>query len=299
MQGEGRHVVVPETKYAGLEATYYDQFAGKAGSVFYRDWLLQEPAPVLVLELGVGTGRIATELAEHGMSVCGVDWSCDMLEIAERKKKRVRKENRELLELVEQDMWELDLNREFTHVLLPEGIFQQATDRMEQRKLLRIIKQHMTTAGVVAIDLLLPPLRESWRVEQKKFVFPDRMVYQRVEGETSFVRQKFRCTVTYETFLDQYEQPRYRVDREYALLLPNELELLLESEGFQLIEAFENFEKTTHYAGEKDYDRDRWQHGGYPFVRSTDASSGGTHWTAIAKKYPESCNKTSAAASNQ
>ncbi|WP_419878934.1 hypothetical protein [Brevibacillus centrosporus] len=74
------------------------------------------------------------------------------------------------------------------------------------------------------------------------------------------------------------------MDREYALLLPNELELLLESEGFQVIEAFENFGKTTHDTEEKDYDRDRWKHGGYPFVRSTDASAGGAHWTAIAKK---------------
>ncbi|GED31337.1 hypothetical protein [Brevibacillus centrosporus] len=68
------------------------------------------------------------------------------------------------------------------------------------------------------------------------------------------------------------------MDREHALLLPNELELLLESEGFQVIG------KTTHDTEEKDYDRDRWQHGGYPFVRSTDASAGGTHWTVIAKK---------------
>ncbi|WP_411504061.1 hypothetical protein [Brevibacillus centrosporus] len=49
------------------------------------------------------------------------------------------------------------------------------------------------------------------------------------------------------------------MDREYALLLPNELELLLESEGFQVIG------KTTHETGEKDYDRDRWQHKGLSF----------------------------------
>lgn len=285
MQGVGRHVRVPEAKYAGLEAAYYDQFAGKAGIVFYRDWLLQEPAPVSVLVLGVGTGRIATELAEHQLSVCGVDWSPDMLEIAERKKKRVRKEKRDLLELLEQDMWELDLNRKFTHVLLPEGIFQQATSRAEQRRLLGIAKQHLTESGAIAIDILLPPLRESWRGQQKKFVFPDRMVYQIVEGETSLVQQKFRYTLTYETFLDQLEQPRYRVERELALILPGEMELLLESEGFQVIKACENFQTAACSPAEESCDRDRWQHGGYPYVPSTADTAGGTRWTVFAKKY--------------
>ncbi|MED4585668.1 methyltransferase domain-containing protein [Brevibacillus choshinensis] len=286
MQGEGRHLQVPEIKYSGLEAAYYDQFAGKAGIVFYREWLLQESSPVTVLELGVGTGRIASELAEHQLPVCGVDWSPDMLEIAERKKKRVRKESRHLLELVEQDVWELDLQRQFTHVILPEGLFQQAITRLEQRRLLNIIKQHLTEDGTVAIDILMPPLRESWRTRQKKFVFPDRMVYQLVEGETSLVQQKFRYTLTYETFLDQIEQPRYRVEREMALLLPGEMELLLESEGFHLVTAFENYQTDVHRSLDEGYDRDRWQRGGYPFVPSEVDAAGSTRWTVIAKKYP-------------
>ncbi|WP_312117032.1 methyltransferase domain-containing protein [Brevibacillus reuszeri] len=288
MKGEERHQPLAETKYAGLEATYYDQFAGKAGIAFYRDWLLQEneKGAVSVLELGVGTGRIVIELARNDLPTCGVDWSQDMLELAEKKKRRMLKKKEELLELIEQDIHQLELGRRFSHVLVPEGLFQQATCRDEQRKLLGRINAHLAEDGVVAIDLLLPPLQEKWSFLQRKFVFPDRMVYQRVEGETSLSRQQFRYTLTYETFLEQMEQPRYRVDRELAFLMPGELQLLLESEGFHIINSFENVPRSQQKAVEQPadgYDMDRWQYGGYPFAEMAAAGTA-TRWTLIAKK---------------
>ena len=289
MEGEGRHQPLSETKYAGLEATYYDQFAGKAGIAFYRDWLLQEneKSPVSVLELGVGTGRIAIELARNELPACGVDWSPEMLELAEKKKRRMLKKKEDLLELIEQDMHELDLGRTFSHILLPEGIFQQATSREQQRQLLGRLREHTTEDGVVAIDLLLPPLKNKWSFLQRKYVFPDRMVYQRVEGQTSLAQQQFRYTLTYETFLEQVEQPRYRVERQLALLMPGELSLLLESEGFQVINSFENVPRSQQVDRDLQtdgYDMDRWQYGGYPFAELAGASGTATRWTIFAQK---------------
>ncbi|NRR01742.1 methyltransferase domain-containing protein [Brevibacillus sp. RS1.1] len=293
MNEEGRHLPLPETKYTNVEATYYDQFAGKASIAFYRNWLLREAeqSPVSVLEMGVGTGRIAIELARNDLPVCGVDWSPDMLELATKKKRRILKGKEELLELVEQNMWELELGQQFTHVLLPEGIFQQATCRDKQRQLLSIIHDYITEDGTVAIDLLLPPVKNQWATMQRKFVFPDRMVYQKVEGETSLLDQKFRYTLTYETFLDQIEQPRYRVEREMALLLPTELELLLEGSGFRVIYSRENvFHKQDFEPSQADegYDMDRWQHGGYPFSEPVGTPGGATRWTILAKKISSS-----------
>jgi ubiquinone/menaquinone biosynthesis C-methylase UbiE/rubredoxin len=293
MNEEGRHLPLPETKYTNVEATYYDQFAGKASIAFYRNWLLQEAeqSPVSVLELGVGTGRIAIELARNGLAVCGIDWSPDMLEMATKKKRRMLKGKEELLELVEQNMWALELERQFTHVLLPEGIFQQATCRDKQRQLLSVIHDYITEDGTVAIDLLLPPVKNQWTTMQRKFVFPDRMVYQKVEGETSLLDQKFRYTLTYETFLDQIEQPRYRVEREMALLLPTELELLLEGSGFRVTYSKENvFHKQDFEPSQADegYDMDRWQHGGYPFADPVGTAGGATRWTILAKKISSS-----------
>ncbi|WP_400164105.1 methyltransferase domain-containing protein [Brevibacillus sp. TJ4] len=283
LQG-GRHEELDEIKYAGLEATYYDQFAGKAGIAFYRDWLLGFGDNISVLELGVGTGRIAVELARNGIAVVGVDWSTDMLRLAEKKKRHVLKEREHLLELVEGNARELDLDWTFTHVLLPEGIFQQAVSRRAQRQFLRTVRAHLREEGIVAIDILLPPMHDSWSVLRRKHVFPDRMVYQRVEGETSLVRQAFRYILTYETFLDQVEQPRYRVEREMALLLPGELCLLLEAEGFEVLELHEKHQTESAGKAVEGFAMDRWQHGGYPFASVGNSDCAASRYTITAKK---------------
>jgi len=287
MREEGRHERMAEAIYSGDEALYYDQFAGKTGIVFYRDLLLQEEQPPSVLELGVGTGRIAIELAQHGIEVCGVDWSAQMLELAEKKRRRMLKGKEHLLELIQQNVWELEVDRVFSHVLLPEGFFQQAMTRAEQQQLLQIVQRCLRDEGIIVLELILPPLRESWSYLQRKWVFPDRLVYQRVEGESSLLHQRMRYSITYETYLDQIEQqPRYRVEREMALILPGELSLLLELSGFSVLAACENHERFWEADAHDGYERDRWQFGGYPFAAPDNQTprDASARFTVIAKK---------------
>lgn len=239
-----RHEPRANAPYAGLEAELYDQFAGKAGIVFARDWIVGTAAgfsgPPNVLELGAGTGRIAVELAQHGIRVCGVDRSPDMLKLAEAKRQRVLKDRADTLKLVEQDMLELELAETFTHVLCPEGIIQHVTRTSEHRAVLGNIRKHLVTQGLLAVELLLPPAQASWKTVQRKVLPKDKIVYKHVEGETSLRRQTYRLTATYETFVQGLEQPRYRVERELALMTPKELVLLLESEGFEVVGLAEN-----------------------------------------------------------
>lgn len=242
LQG-ARHEPRPNAPYAGLEAELYDQFAGKAGIVFARDWVMGTAAgfsaPPGVLELGAGTGRIAVELAQHGIRVCGVDRSPDMLKLAEAKRHRMLKDRAETLELVEQDMLELELSERFTHVLCLEGIIQHVTRMSEHRALLGNIRKHLVPQGLLAVELL-PPAQASWKTVQRKVLPKNKTVYKHVVGETSLRRQTYRLTATYETFVQGFEQPRYRVERELALMTPKELVLLLESEGFEVVGLVEN-----------------------------------------------------------
>ncbi|USG63888.1 methyltransferase domain-containing protein [Brevibacillus ruminantium] len=297
----GRHERLPGARYTGLEATYYDQFAGKTGLVFFRDWILNGELPASVLELGVGTGRIAMELVKHGITVCGVDNSPDMLELAGKKRSRLGKGKEHLWELVEQDALQLNLNRSFTHVLLNEGFLQHFTRRSEQRQVLQRIWEHLSTGGFAAVEIILPPAGHEWRTQQRKWVFPDKMVYQHIAGETSLARQLFRYSLTYETYLEQVEQPRYRVEREMALILPGELELLLEAEQWRIVAVHEDDtfprptvsdasqEEKPSFSSEKrtkaNYDPDRWREGGYPFVSGPgECNTGAARIIVIAQK---------------
>ncbi|MEK8127978.1 class I SAM-dependent methyltransferase [Paenibacillus filicis] len=240
-----RHEPQANALYAGIEVELYDQFAGKAGIAFARDWVLATSGglaePPRVLELGTGTGRIAVELAQHGMRVCGVDRSREMLKLAEAKRQRVLKGRADSLELAEQPMLELELaERAFTHALCLQGVFQHITRMSEHRTVLRRIREHLAPDGLLAVELLLPPAEASWKTVQRKLLPKDKIVYRHVEGETSWRRQTFRVTTTFETFVDGLEQPRYRVERELALMTPKELVLLLESEGFDVVGLVEN-----------------------------------------------------------
>src|SRR5687767_6857097 len=73
-------------EYGRLVATHYDDFYEGAfdtdGTVAHVSELA---AGGRILELGVGTGRIALPLAERGNVVHGVDGSAEMLELLARK----------------------------------------------------------------------------------------------------------------------------------------------------------------------------------------------------------------------
>lgn len=303
-----RHERQPSPPYQGIEAAYYDQFAGKAGVAFYRDLIKGSTKEVSVLELGVGTGRIALELCRKGISVVGVDSSPEMLNQAEKKGNRMSLPS-DHLELVEQDAKKLNLGRTFSHILLSDGFFQHFTLMEEQRNLLRSIYEHLEPGGAVAIDLILPPCETNWHHSQKKRVTTDTIVYQLVEGETSLTRQVFQYTATYEVFDKGLQTSRYRVHREMALMLPREAGLLLNSEGFEVVEMIENYArhkpswKTCYLNGiepngaelglkeslakhsvphVESYRPDEWGFGGYP--SSVEHESKSSRWTIIAKR---------------
>lgn len=304
MQGE-RHKRRAATLYRGLEAENYDLFAGKSGIAFYKNWLRSFPSPS-VLELGIGTGRIGLELAKLGISVTGVDNSEEMLAMASKKKERL---NECSVEFIYGDAHTLSLEDKFTHILLTDGFLQHFTDANEQVELLQIVKQQLVPGGFVAVDMVLPPNGQAWSYKQCK-EWGKKKIYQTVEGETNLSKQLFYTTVTYETFKDGIEQSRYRVEREYSLVLPREVGYLLEFAGFEVIKMVENYSEldSSHpfddrkkeerrlaidetLDGEfsleerniKAYKEDVWQNGGYPFpIKVEPRNTGGTRWTLIA-----------------
>jgi ubiquinone/menaquinone biosynthesis C-methylase UbiE/rubredoxin len=313
-----RHQRQPNPMYAGLEAEYYDQFAGKAGIAFYCKWLREETEVTEVLEVGAGTGRISLELAQTGISVTGLDLSTEMLEWAEKKKKRMdAQKKRTHLDFVEGDIFHWTSEKKYSHIILPDGLFQHYTLSREHRELLRKIKSLLAMGGQVAIDIVIPPTESTWSYKRKKRITEKKEVYQVVEGETSLNRQLFRYRLTYETFENHIERPRYRVEREMALILPREISELMQAEGFHIIAMVANYRITneipwaenemighvsphraldptaslvdiedwTAVEGIVAYEHLVWQNGGYPIaeVMPGRSPSSPMKWTIIAR----------------
>ncbi|MDG0876158.1 methyltransferase domain-containing protein [Paenibacillus thiaminolyticus] len=245
MQGN-RHEWQPSPKYAGQEAEYYDQFAGKAGIAFYRHWLEQAAEPPSVLELGVGTGRLAVELASRAGRYCGVDWSPQMLKAADTKRKRMFKEEAEQrLQLAEEDVLTFEAPADYTHVLCPDGFLQHFTRMEEHLALLRKIHRWLQARGSIAVDLILPPGGAAWQTLERKRVQPHKLVRRQIDGSTSLSRQIFHCAIAYETYIDGTMESRYLAEREYALMTPKEAVLLLAAEGFEVTRIIQNYGLST------------------------------------------------------
>jgi len=97
-----------------------------------------------VLELAVGTGRLAVPLAERGLDVVGVDISADMLAKLREKSSAVT--------LVEDSMTTVRLEREFDLVFVGfSSIFVLPTQR-EQVELFRNAARHLRAGGRFALE---------------------------------------------------------------------------------------------------------------------------------------------------
>ncbi|WP_209123216.1 methyltransferase domain-containing protein [Alkalihalobacillus sp. BA299] len=235
MQGE-RHERQVSQPYIGLEAEYFDLFTGKSGLKFYKNWLASF-TNCNVLELGVGTGRVAFELANQGIAVTGIDTSESMLNIAEKKKKRLTDPSK--LSLLQENALSFSASTNYTHVLLTEGFLQHFLLPEEQLQVIANVKHYLVSGGFVAIDITLPPNESQWAIHQCK-QWGKKRIYQTIKGQTFLSRQIFEATLTYETYEQNMEQAKFKVDREYSLILPRELGYLLKAEGFEVVEMLES-----------------------------------------------------------
>jgi SAM-dependent methyltransferase len=101
-----------------------------------------------VLELAVGTGRLAAPLAEAGHAVTGVDHDDHMLARARQRSTA--------LELVEDDLTSVRLGRSFDLVMLALNSLLLLDGRPAQARALQTIAAHLAPGGRAVLDVWLP-----------------------------------------------------------------------------------------------------------------------------------------------
>jgi ubiquinone/menaquinone biosynthesis C-methylase UbiE len=122
---------------------------------FYLDEAVKSGGPVL--ELGVGTGRVAIPIAQAGVNVVGIDHSPRMLEVAKRKAKVAGLSGRRL-RLVQGDMRDFDLGQRFPLVIIPFRAFLHMYTVEDQRRCLHAIARHLEDGGRLALNVFVPRL---------------------------------------------------------------------------------------------------------------------------------------------
>jgi SAM-dependent methyltransferase len=101
-----------------------------------------------VLDIPCGQGRHAKALAEVGYDVTGLDWSEDLLELANKK----MNESEAGATFVQGDMRSFDLGREFDAVATLGNSFGYFDDRDNEEFVARVCA-HLKTGGTFVLDL--------------------------------------------------------------------------------------------------------------------------------------------------
>ena len=158
--------VTPDTATAAALARLYDLDLVDDPGDLDLYLALAARAGGRILELGVGTGRLAVPLARRGYRVTGVDNERATLE---------RARDRAVLEGVEADALEL-VERDMIGLRLPEGpVFRLAflalnsimvlDSRAAQRDAVQALADHLEPGGIAVVDAWLPDAEDLARFD--------------------------------------------------------------------------------------------------------------------------------------
>lgn len=144
-----------EFKDFDLIARFYDLDYGDVDYdlLFYQNFAQRCGSPIL--ELGMGTGRIFTQLARAGFRVTGIDISSEMLTMARAK---LSKDLQKRVRLVQADMSKFDSGERFTMAFYALRTFAHLTTTAAQIQSLECVRSHLVDDGVLIIALYNPDL---------------------------------------------------------------------------------------------------------------------------------------------
>ena len=141
----------------GLSAAFYDTVSAADTRLAGDLDLYAELAPAggTILELGVGTGRLAFALAERGFTVTGVDIAPAMLAQAAARQTELDPAIARRVELVRGDMTGVDLKRTFGLVICPFFTLAHVPRGMAWKNTFATAARHLRPGGLAAFHLPL------------------------------------------------------------------------------------------------------------------------------------------------
>ncbi len=242
-------------EYAGSHAAYYDEFSiGLRGDVrFYVEEAQKAGTPVL--ELGCGTGRVLIPVAQAGIDIVGVDRSAAMLSIARGKIAHLDEGTRGRIELIEGDMRNFYLERQFEFIMIPYGSFLHLLTPEDQRQTLERVHRYLTDDGYFIFNIFDPRLE--WIVEDYKFPEPPARKHVEFADPTSGNRIVVWSTRRYnpgsqlldeDRVFEEIDAEGKVVSRSYNSLnirftYRYEMQHLLELTGFKVEELYGDFQR--------------------------------------------------------
>lgn len=237
-----------------VDPTYYDyEYKDRTADVrWYCDQYAEATrAGGRVLELGVGTGRIALRAAKAGVGVVGLDLSATMLHHAAERLAALPKKARDRVTLLQGDMRQFAFAERFPLVSCPFNAFQHMYTRDDAERCLAGVRAHLEPGGLFLFDVLMPDLEYLNRPAFKtyagvRFKHPRHGCHFTYAEQTAFdvVSQLNQMRFLYERSDPAEPGPEsYSVQLSHRYFFPQELEALLHYNGFRVLCHYGDFEQ--------------------------------------------------------
>jgi SAM-dependent methyltransferase len=230
-------------------ARFYDlEYGHKENDIdFYLDVAEEIGGPVL--EIGVGTGRIALPMVEEGIKVVGIDNSSEMIKKAQENLEDVPKEFSQNLTLFEQDMKALDLKLNFPLCIIPFRAFLHNLTQKDQIATLERIFQHLEPGGILAFDLFVPLYsvisNDEWldEIEEDELAFENSGLTISTHVKHDPVNQLMEIKNIYKTRTTDSQMETCEASMTYRYVFRYEMEALLTAAGFETLHVWGGFEQ--------------------------------------------------------
>jgi ubiquinone/menaquinone biosynthesis C-methylase UbiE len=230
----------------GPASKYYDLFRTKEDVDFYKELAVKHGGKAL--ELGVGTGRVAIELAKANVSVWGVDTSKYMLNVAKQKLRKESASVRNHVVLKLGDMRHFRLKEKFPLVYIASSTFEHCTTKEDQKSCLIGAYHALRRKGILAFDISQPKPDQqlnSWWIDRRALNQNEevvRTIFSRRDSQTNIVSVNL--------FFDLYRRgeltKRYYEYGEARVSSKQDIENMLTKVGFKLNYVYGSFDKSAH-----------------------------------------------------
>lgn len=222
--------------------------------------VVRELAPRRMLELACGTGRLTLPLARLGVveELVALDNSAPFLD---RLRSRL---SGEPVTVVEGDMRAPEVDGPFDLIAIPFNSLAYLTGRADRVACLRAVRSLLGEGGRLVFDLVAPRydfLAEAVGTGSPLRVDADHAAPQ--DGVARFLRsytdtydaatQTLRSTNRYEIFYEDGRVEHRITDLDWHIYFPDELELLLEACGFDVVERYGDYERGPWNAASRRY----------------------------------------------
>jgi len=221
----------PET-YGERVADVYDEWYKPVDTAAEVTLLTELAAGGRVLELGIGTGRVALPLAANGLEVHGLDASPAMVE-------RMRaKPGGDAIPVTIGDMADVAVDGEFALVFVVFNTFFQLSSQEAQLRCMANVAAHLQARGRFVVHAFVP---DTSRIEEGQHLSVREASLDRVRLDASVYDSKDQRVDT--TQLRITEQGIRLVHAKLRFAWPPELDLMARLAGLELEHRWATFDK--------------------------------------------------------